>query len=335
MAHLQGFLLRIVDCFLVVSPSLLPPLSVGNATRRIEMTSLRLMLIAVPFVVAGAACSQSGPSAGGMGGAAGGGTGGSTAITVDQITGTPNAMGDKLSNSWMMFPCYAQQGQDCITIASGACPNQNAALPFEQQGLVFDQSFDIGGTPGTIYNMTIQVNGITEGKYYQGGVRHGGDAAPANPDLETGIDTFYTGGSPVNVENYNVYKLTTLDNAGQELQHYYLNSMPSGTGPNFENHDTFPEGYTAVIPVTGGGKVSYHEADRNCHAVDNCGIGSRSVSCVPEAGRNIPNEPSVVIPASFLGMPMGGFNLRNGASQPFHAQIMHITVTAVEIAPTP
>ena len=56
----------------------------------------------------------------------------------------------------------------------------------------------------------------------------------------------------------------------QEIQHYYLNSMPK-VGTPFENHDTFPEGYTAVIPVMGGGTVLYHQADRNCRAIDNCG----------------------------------------------------------------
>ena len=296
------------------------------------MKSLRLMLFTVPFIVAGGACSQSGPKIGGGVGGAGevdSGAGGSNAVTVDGLTGIPNSNGDALKDSWMMFPCYAQQAQDCITIPSGACPNQNTALPFEQQGLQFDQTFMVGGTPGTMYNMTIQVNGITEAKYYQNGTRVDGNGAPANPDLLTGINTLYVGGDPVNFENYNIYKLTVVDTSDQEIQHYYLNSMPAGSGTNFENHDTFPEGYTATIPIMGGGKVLYHQADRNCHAIDNCGIGSRSATCSATAGRNIPNEPNVVIPDSFLGMPMATFNTRNGNAQPFHAQLMHITVTAV------
>ena len=122
--------------------------------------ALLLLLIAVSLTVAGAACSQSGPKiVGGMGGD--NGTGGANGI--DSITGTPNPMGDALKDSWMMFPCFSQQAQDCIT-AIGACPNQNSTLPFEQQGLTYDQSFDIGGTAGAMYNMTIQVNGITEAK---------------------------------------------------------------------------------------------------------------------------------------------------------------------------
>jgi hypothetical protein len=215
----------------------------------------------------------------------------------------------------------------------GTCPNQDQTLPFEQQGLQIDQTFTIGGDSGVMYNVTFQVNGISEGKYYENGVRADGNMNPTNPDLPTGINTLYTGGDPVNFENYNIYKLTAFDTGGQELQHYYLNSMPAGTGTNFENHDTFPEGYTAVIPVMGGGTVNLHQSDRNCHAIDNCGIGSRSATCDPTVGRNIPNEPNVVIPSTYLGTPMENFNTRNGANQPFHAQGMHLTVTGVQLMP--
>jgi len=301
------------------------------------MQSLRLVLCALPLTLVGVACSQTGPSLGtGMGGAGGGMTGvGGMMVTVGEIAGTPNANGDKLMDSWMLFPCYAQQAQDCITNMPGtACPNQNQTLPFEQQGLQIDQSYTLGGVAGTMYNLTFQINGITEAKYYQNGTRDDGDANPPNPDNLTGINMLYTGGDPVNAENYNIYKLTVLDTDGNEIQHYYLNSMPAGTGTNFENHDTFPEGYTAVIPVMGGGTIQYHQADRNCHAIDNCGIGSRSATCAVTAGRNIPNEPNVVIPSTYLGTPMENFNTRNGAMQPYHAQGMHLTVTDVQLMPS-
>lgn len=296
------------------------------------MQSLRSFFFAVPLILAVGACSQSGPVvAGGTGGAMTSGMGGTMAITPDSIAGTPNVNGDKLKDSWMLFPCYAQQGQDCITIPSGACPNQDQTLPFEKQGLQFEQSFTIGGDSGTLYDLIIQVNGITEAKYYQDGVRADGNASPPNPDLITGINTLYVGGQPVNFENYNIYKFAVLDTTGTELQHYYLNSLPAGTSTNYENHDTFPEGYQAVIPVMGGGTVLLHQSDRNCHAIDNCGIGSRSSTCTVDMGRNIPNEPDVVIPSTYLGMPMSGFNTRNGAAQPFHAQGMHLTVTGVQL----
>ena len=42
----------------------------------------------------------------------------------------------------------------------------------------------------------------------------------------------------------------------------------------------------------------------------------------------------MVIPSMFNGIPMSQFNTLSGSTQPFHAQAMHITVTAVELAPT-
>ena len=204
-------------------------------------------------------------------------------------------------------------------------------LPFEQQGISFTEDFTVGGTPGTMYMMTIQVNGITEGKYYMNGTR-AETTAPADPEPVTGgLNMFYTGGTPVNVENYNVYKITVKDMTGTEIQHYYLNSMPTGTGTLYENHNTFPEGYMASFPVMGGGTISYLETDRNCHAIDNCGAGRAGAGtpCSVAAGRTIPNEPTAVIPTMWHGQAVSSLNTRNGAMQPFHAQVIHITVLSV------
>ena len=106
-------------------------------------------------------------------------------MTIDQVTGTPNSNGDSLKDSWMLFPCYAQQGQDCIT-AVGACPNQlaqNPSLTFEQQGLQIEQTFTLGGTSGVMYNLTFQINGITEAKYYEMGTRARREPQSAEPGL--------------------------------------------------------------------------------------------------------------------------------------------------------
>jgi hypothetical protein len=144
---------------------------------------------------------------------------------------------------------------------------------------------------------------------------------------------FYTGGTPVNVENYNVYKITVFNNATPpvEIQHYYLNSAPANTGTTYEAHNSFPLGYTAHIPVMGGGTVQYFEADRNCRAIDNCGaaFGGRSTPCAVTDGRTIPNEATATIPTMWQGKTVSSLNVRNGSAQPFHAQVIHITVTDV------
>jgi hypothetical protein len=199
----------------------------------------------------------------------------------------------------------------------------------EEQGYVSKQTFKVGGTAGTHYLLTINVNGMSEAKYYEKGTRAAGNSDPPNPDAVNGTDTFYTGGNPVNFENYNIYKITTKDGAGAEVAHYYLNSMPKTNTP-YEDHSVYPIAYTHDIEVVGGGSVEYLLADRNCHAVDNCGIGHQSASCAQTAGRNIPNEPGLVLPTTYMGKPVSQINLFGGNTQPFHSQVIHIVVKAVK-----
>jgi hypothetical protein len=268
--------------------------------------------------------------AGGAGGASGGNL-------VDGVACMKNSFGECFKDSWIMIACYSQAAQDCITNRPGtACPNQDRSLPMEQQGLTTDEYFTLGGAPGTMYRVTLRVNGVSEGKYYEMGTRAAGSSSP-NVNDPNGIDGWYTGGRPVDFENYNIYRLTVrgaptnpaMPESGAEVAHYYLNSMPAGTGTNYEQHNTFPFGYTHDVAVPGGGVIQYHTADRNCHAIDNCGPGSRSTSCAVTDGRAIPNEPNVMIPAMYMNQPVSGINLRNANAQPFHAQILHITVTNV------
>lgn len=240
-------------------------------------------------------------------------------------------------DSFILLPCYAQAAEDCLDVPPATiCPNQDTTLPMEQQGFVTDEFFSVGGTVGKTYLMTLRVNGILEAKYYENGVRSAGNADPANPDNPAGNDTWYTGGDPVNVENYNVYKITVrmppaagaMPGTAAEVQHYYLNSFPQTATP-YEYHETFPVSFTHDIPVPGGGVIEYLTEDRNCRSVDNCGAGFHAVACAGNSGRTVPNESSLVIPATYMGQPVSSLNAITGASQPFHAQIAHLTVTAV------
>ncbi len=113
---------------------------------------------------------------------------------------------------------------------------------------------------------------------------------------------------------------------GTELQHYFLNSFPKTNTP-YETHETFAIAYTHDIVVEGGGSITYHSSDFNCHAIDNCGPGYKTVTCAVSDGRKVPNEPNLVVPTTYLGEPVSAFNPRNGAAQPFHSHIIHITVT--------
>jgi hypothetical protein len=266
--------------------------------------------------------------AAGAGGAAGGAAGSGVDETIMGVLGMKNQYMNFVADSFILFPCYSNQQQDCITNKPGTqCPsNTQAGKPFEEQGLVIDQDFKVGGVPGKLYTATIQVNGVSEGKYYMGGTRAAGDLDPPNANSDMGTDTFYTGGQPVAQENYNVYSIRVKDMTGAIKYHYYLNSFPK-TNTAYETHTTFAISYMHDITVVGGGTITYHSADFNCHAIDNCGSGYRTVTCAVGDGRKVPNEPNLVVPTTYLGEPVSAFNPRNGAAQPFHSHIIHITVT--------
>jgi hypothetical protein len=209
-------------------------------------------------------------------------------------------------------------------LAMGACSQQgvNTAGTGGNSGT--------GGSTGAGGSNAVTVDGIAGVKYYMDGDRDNGLTPPADAQSLTGTDSFYRGGSPVTTEFYNVYKLVVKDTDGTELAHYYLNSFPS-VAPFYENHQTFPIHYTKTIPVPGGGSIDYFMSDSNCHAVDNCGPGVYNGTCT--ASRSVPNEADLVIPDNYMGQPVANINLYGGATQPFKAQLIHITVNSVEVAP--
>jgi hypothetical protein len=47
------------------------------------------------------------------------------------------------------------------------------------------------------------------------------------------------------------------------------------------------------------------------------------------ASRSVPSEPTLKVPTMYMGKPVSSINLLNGANQPYHAQIIHITVNSV------
>ena len=105
-------------------------------------------------------------------------------------------------------------------------------------------------------------------------------------------------------------------------------------GSGAESHRTFRLGYSKTIDVVGGGFVEYLIEDSNCHAIDNCGIGDVN-DTVCNAAQFIPNEPNAVLPAQYMDpasqklVPLAVLNSVTGASQPWHAQIGHLTITSV------
>ncbi len=262
---------------------------------------------------------------GGSGGSAG--SGGSGPITPEIFAGTKNEHGFAWLSSFYLVACTEVQQHDCLTV-QGACPNQGADN-FEDKGSTFAEQFKMGGEAGKMYSVTIKVNGIVEGKYYQGGMRRDG-ANYDDANSATGGDAWHVGGSPIE-SSYNVYKLSVFQPDGTTpVQHYYLNSYPQMSG--FESHQTVAIGYEATFDVPGQGVIKYLNQDSNCRAINNCGPGDNGANC--PAARPVPNEPGLAVPATYGSKPVNAsFNVVNQAQQPFHAQMVHVTVAKVELKP--
>jgi hypothetical protein len=249
--------------------------------------------------------------------------------------------GFQLKDSWFISGCAQQAGHDCIDRPGPVCPNQTAA-DFEDRGLTTTETFPVGGDIGRAYAVSFKFNGITEGKFLQGGSWAQPDidvATPGGPEPavnEAGIanDTFYIGGNAT-VSLYTLMRMRVLDPNKKELARYYMNAYPPTSGA--ESHRTFLISYAHTIDVIGGGFVEFHIADSNCYVIDNCGAGGvQDGSC--DAPRNIPNEPNVQLPAFYNdstsptqphSVPLAQLNPVTGAKQPWHAQISHFTVTKI------
>jgi hypothetical protein len=144
----------------------------------------------------------------------------------------------------------------------------------------------MGGTPGTVYEVTFRIRGIVEVTSYVGGTRAAGDTSV----LTTPRNLFQVGGTPQDQGgpsfDYNTYELhVTPPVAGAAANDYYLNSVTTAQNPHASGtptaHVTFDIDYTAKIKVQGGGKVSVKVTDSNCTQQQNCGPTAGNACLAP------------------------------------------------------
>ena len=275
----------------------------------------------------------SGQGGSGQGGAGGSGPGTpcgaqSSQACIDEVAGLKSDLGFQWKSSWMITGCQSKSAHDCITMPS--CPG---GADFEESGAVIKELFPLGGEMDKTYAVTFNFNGVSEGKYYTGGVRDAGDTQ----DLDTGValDTFYRGGKAQAPSTYNVLRLRVLKSDKTEFPNgrYYLNSFPLNKGA--ESHRTFLLSYTKTIDVPGKGFIEYVVSDSNCHAIDNCNAGVVNGNTC-SAARRIPKEENVALPAMYpdpkapkMLVPIANLNSRTGATPPWHSQVAHLTITSV------
>lgn len=134
----------------------------------------------------------------------------------------------------------------------------------------------MGGTPGTVYDVTFRIRGVVEVTSYIGGTRAGAASV-----LTTPRNLFQVGGTPQQNNggpsfDYNTYELDVSPPVASAAANvYFLNSVTVAQNPHASGspttHLTFDIDYTATIKVQGGGKVTLKVTDSNCTQVQNCG----------------------------------------------------------------
>lgn len=163
---------------------------------------------------------------------------------------TPSQIGGDLEGFLHLAPCESQDfGHDCT-------------LPGCQGGSkTLERTLQLGGEPGTVYDVTVHVYGVVEPRAYQGGVRRAG----ANFDASS-LDLWYEGGViPANPGTYNSYELHVEPAVPGTPNVYYLNSRTGGDQQIVVRID-----YQATFAVQGGGTIRFRSFDLNCRQITNC-----------------------------------------------------------------
>ncbi len=208
-------------------------------------------------------------SSGGMN--AGAGTGSMSCPTIAELFPTSGNLGS-LDGRLVTTPCSPTNSDDC----SGAGWIYNGTTTGCMNGaLNAQQDFAVGGTPGESYQVTLHFYGVVEPKNYGNMVtREAGDTRPTH--MASGATpapwASANGGVSYPASDYNTYEVHVLDDQGDEIKQYFLNSDTA------EGHWTYLINYERTIEVIGGGKVRMRTYDRNCRMIKNCGDRSGGVS---------------------------------------------------------
>ena len=139
------------------------------ASRAIAYAMRGLVLISLGVVLSACGRNDASPSGKATGGT--GGNAGSGGTSGDDF----RAVAAALDGYLMTQPCVARSGpRVCRTRAPAHCPVNPD--PMFAGALPVDDALSLGGRSGTLYDVTLQVQGIVESKQYRGGVDVSNDA---------------------------------------------------------------------------------------------------------------------------------------------------------------
>ena len=236
----------------------------------------------------------------GQGGGAGSSAGGSGGGTAGSAGVDANGVASALDGYVMKQPCLSSSGpRACRTQAPGMCPvNED---PMFAGAVPSRETLTLGGTTGTLYDVTLHVQGIVESKAYRGGA----DAS------ELLTDGFLRQGTVDNAKNqHSAYALRVTAPTGS----YFLNSL----GPEAMRHSVFAVDYEATFTVQGGTPLELWISDPNCEALKNCGDPDVPTECNPvdvpnldpKIRENLGTDP-IAYDGQFLGFVVKNVAQRN------------------------
>lgn len=112
---------------------------------------------------------------------------------------------------------------------------------------VHEKTFTFGGTPGTVYDVTLRIRGIFEPTTIEGGET----PDPRHP--------YFKVGGTVKTLDWSYWHIEV----SEPKQTYFLNHYPSVA------HIIYKEDFEATIPVAGGASVVVRAIDGNDRQIDN------------------------------------------------------------------
>jgi hypothetical protein len=124
-----------------------------------------------------------------------------------------------------------------------------------------EKSFTFGGTPGTVYDVTLHIRGIFEPTT----IKDGQAPDPKNP--------YFIVGGTVAEGDWSHWHIEV----SEPKQTYWLNHYPK------VSHTIYKEDFEATIPIAAGAKVSVRVIDGNDRQIDNGKTGPDRQQTFPGA----------------------------------------------------
>jgi hypothetical protein len=181
-----------------------------------------------------------------------------------------------------------------------------------------------GGTPGTIYNVTVRFVGIVECKTTSNCQRRNTSWTQLQVPTEAPIDMLCTGGTVAST-TWSVYDFR-VQNEPAIAGTSPAAVLNSGEFP-CEDHYTYPISEMYTFQVRPGSTITFRHADSNCLVLMNCGPATATYDTDANCRANGRILPGVTLPPQYYGEPYPESS--GGPGQPFQGQFVQIQLVSV------